>query len=180
MGTALFLDDTAGGVGWAKESCYFMKQKNYFSIYLELFMMPCRAWVKLGRSLTLAVLRIVFFNPMTKVLWLSQPHHYWIILVWGTVSSRNILSLHANNSGDWQSPFAWCPSTHLNFFQSQAGAFIVFELKKIEQSLNYWHFFYVSRVWPVPLYTFLPLWQPNVTWRCALTQLTLITASVCF
>lgn len=118
-----------------------MKQKNYFSTYLELFMMPCRAWVKLGRSLTLAVLRIVFFNPMTKVLWLSQPHHYWIILVWGTVSSRNILSLHANNSGDWQSPFAWCPSTHLNFFQSQAGAFIVFELKKIEQSLNYWHFF---------------------------------------
>lgn len=154
-----------------------MKQESYFSTYSERLMMPRRAWVKLG-SLTLAVLRIIFFNPMTKVLWLGQPHHSWILLAWGTVSSRNVLksTLRQIWGLTWSLGLM---SLHTSEFLSVSSRGLNLK-KKVEQGLNSWLFFYVLRLRPLPLHTFLPVWGPNATWPCALTRPAVITASACF
>lgn len=66
MGIILLLANTLERTGPTVE-LLFHEAEELFR-HLELLMMPGHAWVKLGWSLTLAVLGIIFFNPMTKVL----------------------------------------------------------------------------------------------------------------
>lgn len=116
---------------------------------------------------------------MTKAPWLSQPHDYWILFVWGT----NLLQKYTQSSCKqiWGLTLPFCQmslDTSESPLVSSWDPYCI-RIKKLSrvQILDYFLF---QIVWALPLCASHPAWGPIATWSWAFPWFTLITASLCF